>query len=523
MLPLVHRELTRAGRRQGLYAARVLVPAASFLVLAVLSNLVSLTADPATPGAGFDSEWFGRALTTAVFLFQLATVAIMAPILSAGVITQEKQERTLSLLLLADMRGYDIILSKWISVVVQTILFLWTTLPVLAIAAFFGGVMVPAMALQVLLMSVGAATLAAAGVFMSTVSTRTGEAVVATVIFMALYSFLINVFGGMIWPGHQLDVFTAAYQAEPLVLQGPFACGPPLLVAAFISSALLLASASILPSRAFEKPAGRREAKGVVKALTRPIRARRRKRKRKQEDPVVAIVRRCSTGFASSLHPNNVRIVSVLLALAALFICPLAAPLIVALIAYDVASSARHLRTTGVLDDLTLTALDGRERADGIYKGHRRRCGFYFLALCATSAYGLGMFGMFLGPLYPADAFDQISTTEFTAGIIAVVLMVVLYAEALLRMVTAAACAFAQSSLSVPVQVSMVIGFYIVFRTLLSIATTVFAAVVEPALRMLTVSDWVVLSYMFGLFLLNIGATLTVLRLLRMVHRRDFR
>lgn len=344
MLPLAQLELIRAGRRKGLYAARVLVPAGSFVLLALLSYWLPMVTHPELAEVGMGSEWLGRALTVAVFVFQLAVVIVMAPVLAAGTVAQEKHDRTLSLLLLADLRGFDIVFSKWLSIVLQTVLFLLSTLPVLAIASFFGGVPVPAMVLQVVLMISGAATLAAIGVLMSTLSRRPGEALIATVMVLAPYSVAIRVIAAQWWQGHQLDIFTAAYQAESLYLLGPVGWMPPMLLAMAVSGASLAGAGWLLPSRVFETARGRRPDR-TRNILERPLRLVRRKGV--PANPIAVIVRRCGVGIASSVSPAILSIIALLLAIGSLVICPIAAPLIVAFIAYDIASLPAIFGNTG--------------------------------------------------------------------------------------------------------------------------------------------------------------------------------
>ena len=183
-LPLVQRELTRSAKLKRIYVLRVLVLGAALLVLAFIWTGALITSRGV---AGFSSpaslgEQCGRGLAEVSTLFQVAVVFLIAPVLCAGRIAEEKEERTLGLLALADFRGWDVFLSKYLATFLQSELLILSTLPLLAVASFMGGVSVPAMALQVFLVSVWAAAVCATALLFSTLAKRPIEALFATLI-----------------------------------------------------------------------------------------------------------------------------------------------------------------------------------------------------------------------------------------------------------------------------------------------------------------------------------------------------
>ncbi len=515
MLPLVERELARVARRRAPYALRMIIPACSFALLCLLWYWMSLFSNVgvATPQGRVDpygSESLGRTLSMAAFAFQMSVVMIMAPILSASTIAQEKQDRTLGLLLMADMRGFDIVVSKWLSTFLQVELLLLTTLPVLAIAALFGGVAVPVMALQVALLSVSAGTVCALGVLMSTVAKRTGEALVATLLLYAAYSMVIQLVAPLTQQSLGLNLFGAAYESETLYLLGAGFWIRPLIVALCLTALLLVTAARVLPLQALERSVGRRVHTGVVGVLTKPIRLSRRRKS--PRDPLPYLVQRCSIGLASRIPSTLIKaILSLALAMFSIMVCGIGMMLIVALLAYDVTSSMQQFKKTGMLDDLRVTALDRREWALGIYRGHLRRCWLYFPGILLNGMYGLLFMAMFFDP--PGGLEFGIPYT------IAVVALVLLYAVLLYRMLVAAACFFSRSVASVGVQTLLVVITYIIIWIVPAfilglVSGGLMIGSVTPFMR-----DWVALAIYTCV---NLGVVAVLLLFFRQMHRETF-
>jgi ABC-type transport system involved in multi-copper enzyme maturation permease subunit len=541
-LPLVGRELARIGRRRTSYALRVIIPLASLILLLFIVLLLS-TDDFFFGGvwlhSGLDAETLGRVLSVAAFLFQIGVVVLIAPVLSAGMVAQEKQDRTLGLLILADLRGYDIIFSKWLSAFLHAQLLLLTTLPILAIAALFGGVAVPVMALQIVFMSVAAATVCAAGIFASTAFRRAGEAVVTTLVFIVAYSLLANNAAPALWPGVDWDIFYAAYNADNLHFLGPLAWIPPIL-AAVIASALLLASAAILlPSRVFERPARLRRAQlraqsrsaGGLSAIEwsgrGPTFARGQARAARVS-PVAALVQRSSTGLATTLRPWPVKVVmSLVLALVSMMICTFGTLIVVALIAYDVASSMRSIRDQGLMDDLRITPLEWRDLAKGISQAHIRRCRFYYPALALSSGYGLAMMSFMFLPMMHDTYFSEFSSTAQVGIVILAVVFLIVYVALLLRMVVLATCCFSRTTMTVAVQTILVVTCYIGLRFAVMVATTVAATATTVAATMNVADDIIgtgALPFAHPIMVaaINIGAMLLAVLFFRLVYRESF-
>ncbi len=148
-------ELTRSGRSPKTYAMRMVVAVATVIAISVVWAVSASKpyASGQMPEPGELAEALGVSMAYAALVFQFVAVLIFTPVLAAGLIAEERQYDTLPFLLLADLRSFDIFLAKFLAVFLQVQLLVLSTLPLLASAAFFGGVSVPTGAMQTLLLS----------------------------------------------------------------------------------------------------------------------------------------------------------------------------------------------------------------------------------------------------------------------------------------------------------------------------------------------------------------------------------
>lgn len=172
-LPLTSRELTVAGRREVTYWARVGVAGFAFVAIALLWMIEPATGDAVTP------DVFARIGGSLFFIGQVVQALVVyagALLLPVSVVQSEREQRTMELLLLADQRGWDIVLSKYVSCVLQLWLLIVSVMPVLAFASYFGGVDVPRVAMQTANFCVMAAAFTAIGMMCAAWARDTGRA-----------------------------------------------------------------------------------------------------------------------------------------------------------------------------------------------------------------------------------------------------------------------------------------------------------------------------------------------------------
>src|SRR6266852_9313603 len=136
--PIFAREWLTLPRRPRHYLTR------SFYLL--LLWVLALTAWQITVGWE-QAATLGDTARFGLFLFQVLTLYVQLPLLlffsalsAAGTIAQEKDRRTFILLLLTDLRNYEIVLGKLFGSLLQIGLLLLGTVPVLGLLLLLGGV-----------------------------------------------------------------------------------------------------------------------------------------------------------------------------------------------------------------------------------------------------------------------------------------------------------------------------------------------------------------------------------------------
>ena len=143
MNPMIRKELRQRmrERRAWLLPALYLVGLGAAVVLAYFMVTLSMGAARHRPiGISVQSADVGQAIFIAAAYVQLAVLLLMAPVFSAGALTIEKEQRTLTALLTSLLTPVQIWWGKWVAAILYQILLLVSALPVLSLAVAFGGV-----------------------------------------------------------------------------------------------------------------------------------------------------------------------------------------------------------------------------------------------------------------------------------------------------------------------------------------------------------------------------------------------
>jgi hypothetical protein len=136
----------------------------------------TLFGDPARQGA----LPFGRDMVVAALTALCVLLAFMAPALTATSISEERERRTLDLLLCSRMRPVDLVLGKLAAGVVQGLLFVAASLPSVAFGWLYGGIPALHVLLAYALVLVLLALLLATGLFASARAPASKVAVTST-------------------------------------------------------------------------------------------------------------------------------------------------------------------------------------------------------------------------------------------------------------------------------------------------------------------------------------------------------
>jgi ABC-type Na+ efflux pump permease subunit len=136
LLPLLEREITVAAHRR-----RVAIMQLLALLITGAVGVVTAYAKGAFGDAyRQDADPFGRAVVSAVLGALCLVLSFWGPSLTATAVTEERERRTLDLLLCTRLRPVDIVLGKFLGALVQGLLLVVASAPAVAFAAWWGGV-----------------------------------------------------------------------------------------------------------------------------------------------------------------------------------------------------------------------------------------------------------------------------------------------------------------------------------------------------------------------------------------------
>lgn len=464
-LPLVDRELARHSRNRTTYALRTVVGGVA-CVYVLFMFLVSSAGDFVTP------ESVGKFLYGIGLTIQFGGAMLLPAFVTARTVAQEKQERTLGLLLLADFRGADVVLAKFTGAFIYCAYLVLGALPVLAVASLLGGLSVRALTGQTLLFLLTAGAACAVGVLCSTISKRTGAALfLATALTLGSFYGAISLELGPIEIITGIDMMihpaTSAFDAAnfsrttsdwfPATLLG---------LGVWIGSSLL--AIYLLPRQAQERPAAHKLFRKTRKRLTPRV---------LQLSPVGQVFARGSGGLSSASESLPLRILASL-GLIFVAVLPCIGPLfIVGLIMYDVVTSMEQSRKGGIFDDLRLTAPWPRRFLKEIYIAQVARAAFYVPALAVAGLSPGGAFMLFGAGMLTPMMISQSGEGRDWYVVLAWVVFSVVSAIVQVAFIVAIACLESSARNTIGPKVVAGMGHYIGWIILLGIASGVAAAI----------------------------------------------
>jgi ABC-type transport system involved in multi-copper enzyme maturation permease subunit len=189
--PVFALDASRVGRRLSTFLVRWAYLLVLASVLGVFFNSWShrLNApdgrvDPAVLTRFAESFFWVYAIT------QFLAVAVLTPAFTAATITDEKERKTLHFLLVTDLSGREIVFGKLAARVGALFMFVLAGLPVVAIMQFFGGIEPRLLFLVVGMTLMTVVSLSAISVCMSSLVSRTRDAVMLAYGLPAAYLYL---------------------------------------------------------------------------------------------------------------------------------------------------------------------------------------------------------------------------------------------------------------------------------------------------------------------------------------------
>src|SRR3954447_10081948 len=162
--PIFSRELVTAPRRSQHFVYRGVYGTALFVLMCTAWLVLAGTQTIRSVG---DMAKFGSILFFILAPLQLALLTFLAALRAASSVSQEKDKKTLILLLMTRLTNHEVVLGKLLASLLDVFVMLLTALPIFMLMTLFGGVS-PEQVMRVF--AVTLATVLAAGSLGSTVS-----------------------------------------------------------------------------------------------------------------------------------------------------------------------------------------------------------------------------------------------------------------------------------------------------------------------------------------------------------------
>src|SRR4051812_28063471 len=189
--PILLRVVESAGKRKRDLAIRC-----AYLGLLVFFVIFTLfterqTDQPSLP----DLSNASRAIFRQMSYLQLGLVALLAPIFTAGAITQEKDSQTYDILLATPMSNAQIVLGSMLSRLFFVVALLLSGIPVFSITQVFGGVAIKSIVVSCTIAAVTALVTGALATAIATLKVGTRRTIFSFYMFVVIYMvglFLID-------------------------------------------------------------------------------------------------------------------------------------------------------------------------------------------------------------------------------------------------------------------------------------------------------------------------------------------
>lgn len=185
-----------------------------------------------------EQQMFGKVLFGGVVWLELLSVCFMAPALTAGGISSEREHQTYDILRTTLLSPRALVMGKFLSGLMFLLLLLICALPLQSLAFLFGGVALEEFLIAILILVVTAITFCAVGIFFSSFVARTLISTVLSYGFAILLVFglpmviisLISA-GSALFTGVNGPNFTTFQQAMLIILGWAVIASNPLATA----------------------------------------------------------------------------------------------------------------------------------------------------------------------------------------------------------------------------------------------------------------------------------------------------
>ena len=232
--PLLVKELVEQSARRRTYIIRVV-----YAVLLFFAFAIFFYGEVAGRGQSYQLLGVGGRMFTFLMVIQFIGIYVFLPAMVSGVITYEKERRSLELLFITDLGPWEIVLQKLGGRLVPMFTFLLLSLPLMAVSYSLGGVTAGSLALAAYVLLATCFQVGAFALMMSAYHRTSAEAMSATYAGGLAFIFLVGVAANM-----------------AMVLVGGFGSqgAPSFAVMMFVTASI--SPASLLTLRAVGFPGG---------------------------------------------------------------------------------------------------------------------------------------------------------------------------------------------------------------------------------------------------------------------------
>ena len=185
-----------------------------------------------------EQQMFGKILFGGVVWLELLSVCFMAPALTAGAISSEREHQTYDILRMTLLSPRALVMGKFLSGLMFLLLLLVCALPLQSLAFLFGGVALEEFLIAIVVLVVTAITFCAVGIFFSSFVSRTLVSTVLSYGFAILLVFglpmviiVVLSAGSALFSGVNSPNFTTFQQAMLVVLGWVVIASNPLATA----------------------------------------------------------------------------------------------------------------------------------------------------------------------------------------------------------------------------------------------------------------------------------------------------
>src|SRR5262245_7445558 len=187
--PIFNREWLTLPRRSRHYLNRAVFLGSLWILLLTVWQTTVGWERPATLG---DNARFGLIAFHLLAYVQLGLLLFFSALSAASTVAQEKARRTFVLLLFTDLRNYEIVLGKLLGSLLQIVLFLAGSVPILALLLLLGGIDSGQIVDAIIILLTTALAAGSLGGLIALWRERTFQSLALTVLALVLYLCLIR-------------------------------------------------------------------------------------------------------------------------------------------------------------------------------------------------------------------------------------------------------------------------------------------------------------------------------------------